>query len=187
VAGESAEKKPDAALVAAMAEGEAQALRELSARYGASLLALVFRFLADQADAEEVVADVLWQAWREAALYDPARGSVAAWLVAMARSRAIDRLRAIRARRPVPGVREPDPQPAPDPSEELHGAERGRIVRQALEALEPKQRELLTLAYFSDLSQSEIAAQLNLPLGTVKTRMRAALFKLREMLGKLAE
>jgi RNA polymerase sigma-70 factor (ECF subfamily) len=181
------ERKPDAKLVAAMANGDAHALKALNARYGASLSALAFRFLADQADAEEVVADVLWQAWREAALYDPARGSVAAWLVAMSRSRAIDRFRAIRARRLAPGIGEPNPEATPDPADELDSAERGRIVKHALETLDPKQRELLELAYFSDLSQTEIAARLALPLGTVKTRMRAALLKLRQMLSGLPE
>jgi RNA polymerase sigma-70 factor (ECF subfamily) len=188
VVGVGRDKRPsDAELIAAMATGDPQALKALSGRYGASLSALAFHVLKNHADAEEVAADVLWQAWREAALYDPGRGSVAAWLVAMARSRAIDRLRALRARSFAPNMQAPGTQATPDPADEFDSAERRQIVKRAMEQLDAKERELLQLAYFSDLSQAEIAARLGLPLGTVKTRMRGALLKLRQMLSYLPE
>jgi RNA polymerase sigma-70 factor (ECF subfamily) len=128
-----------------------------------------------------VVADVLWQAWRGAKTFDPARGSVSVWLVTLARSRAIDRLRALRARKP-PLEGQPASESAPDPAMELHQVERARIVRTALASLDSNERSALQLAYFSDLSQSEVAEKLGIPLGTVKTRTRSAMIKLREAL-----
>lgn len=102
-------------------------------------------------------------------------------LVMLARSRAIDRLRANRARKP-PSGEQPASEPVPDPAVELHQAERARIVRNALAGLDSNERAALQLAYFSDLSQSEVAEKLGIPLGTVKTRMRSAMMKLREAL-----
>lgn len=103
-------KTSDHELVAAMAHGDADALRALSARYARMLGALAYRFVKDESDAEEIAADALWQAWREAAMFDPRRSSVSAWLVMLGRSRAIDRFRAARARRPPEN---PQPDPAP--------------------------------------------------------------------------
>ena len=164
-----------------MAAGDAHALQSLSIRYARMLTALAWRFLGNEADAEEVVADVLWQAWSESKSFDPARGSVTAWLVTLARSRAIDRLRARKARQSSPG-REPAPEHAPDPAIEADEAERARIVRAAVAGLDSGERSALELAYFSDLSQSQIAQRLGIPLGTVKTRIRGAMIKLREAL-----
>src|SRR6267378_760487 len=149
----------DRELIVAMAAGDSEALRSLNARYGRMLAALARRFLSNESDAEEVVADVLWQAWREAKTFDAARGSVSVWLVTLARSRAIDRLRSNRARKPPSGE-----QPASE----------------AVAGLDSNERAALQLAYFSDLSQSEVAEKLGIPLGTVKTRMRSAMIKLRE-------
>ncbi len=171
----------DHELVAAMAAGDAEALRALNARYARMLASLAYRFLGDDSDAEEVAADVLWQAWREAALYDRAKGSVAAWLIMVARSRAIDRLRARQARR-APQRPEPLPPPAADPGADFDLAERAKMVKSAVSELEPRERELLELAYFSDLSHSEIAERSGIPLGTVKTRIRSAMVNLREAL-----
>lgn len=171
----------DRDLVIAMAAGDPEALRSLNARYGRMLAALARRFLSNESDAEEVVADILWQAWREAKAFDAARGSVSVWLVTLARSRAIDRLRVHRARKP-PSGEEPASEPVPDPGADLDQARRANIVRTALAGLDSNERAALQLAYFSDLSQSEVAEKLGIPLGTVKTRMRTALSKLREAL-----
>jgi len=171
----------DRQLVTAMAAGDPHALQSLSLRYGRMLTALAWRFLGDEADAEEVVADVLWQAWSESKSYDPARGSVTAWLVILARSRAIDRLRAKKARQP-PSAPEPPGEVPPDPAEEVDEAQRAQIVRTAVASLDSGERTALELAYFSDLSQSQIAERLGIPLGTVKTRIRGAMIKLREAL-----
>jgi len=184
VANATEHKVSDRELVAAMANGDADALRALSARYARMLGALAYRFVKDESDAEEIAADALWQAWREAASFDPKRSSVSAWLVMLGRSRAIDRFRAARARRP-PENPEPDPEPVPDALSELEVAERAKIVKTAVGELEKRERELLELAYFSDLTQTEIAAKVGLPLGTVKTRMRTALIKLRDAVRRL--
>lgn len=164
-----------------MAAGDPHALQSISLRYGRMLTALAWRFLGDEADAEEVVADVLWQAWSESKAYDPARGSVTAWLVTLARSRAIDRLRAKKARQPR-SAPEPAGEDPPDPAVEVDEAQRAQIVRTAVARLDSAERTALELAYFSDLSQSQIAERLGIPLGTVKTRIRGAMMKLREAL-----
>jgi RNA polymerase sigma-70 factor, ECF subfamily len=171
----------DRQLAAAMAAGDAHALHALTLRYTRMLTALALRFCGEEADAEEIVADVLWQAWSEAKSYDPDRGSVTAWLVTMARSRAIDRLRAKRARQAPPSRQTPSP-PAVDPAAEVDAAQQAQIVRTAVAALATEERTALELAYFSDLSQSQIAQRLGIPLGTVKTRIRGAMIKLRHAL-----
>jgi RNA polymerase sigma-70 factor (ECF subfamily) len=174
----------DRELVAAMAGGDAEALRALSARYARMLGAIAYRFVKDESDAEEVAADALWQAWRESPSFDPTRSSVSAWLVMLGRSRAIDRFRAVRARRP-PDNPQPQPAPVADALADLEIAERAKIVKTAVGQLEPRERELLELAYFSDMTQTEIAEKVGIPLGTVKTRMRTALIKLRDSLRRL--
>lgn len=173
--------RSDAQLVSAIASGDAHALQALSSRYSRMLTALARRFLANEADSEEVVADVLWHAWSDAKSFDPARGSVAAWLVMMARSRAIDRLRAKKARKGDPQAEAPV-QYAPDPAMDVDEAQRAQIVRAAVAGLDVGERAALELAYFSDLSQTQIAEHLEIPLGTVKTRIRSAMIKLREVL-----
>jgi RNA polymerase sigma-70 factor, ECF subfamily len=171
----------DEALVSAMAAGDQNALATLNQRYGHALSAVADRILRDKADAEEVAADVLWQLWRDASRFDRSRGSVGAWIMMTVRSRAIDKIRARKAREHRGG----DPveaQTADDPSSEIHAAERRCKVELALATLNDGERDLLRLGYFSDLSQSEIAAQTGLPLGTVKSRMRAGLIRLRDAL-----
>jgi len=176
---------PDEALVSAMAAGDQDALATLNQRYGRALSAVADRILRDKADAEEVAADVLWQLWREASRFDRGRGSVGAWIMMTVRSRAIDRLRARKAREPRGAdVAEAS---ADDPSNEIHSAEQRRKVELALLTLNDGERELLRLAYFSDLSQSEIAERTSIPLGTVKSRMRSGLIRLRDALQRSVE
>src|ERR1700689_5068561 len=144
----------DEALVSAMAAGDQDALATLNQRYGRALSAVADRILRDKADAEEVAADVLWQLWREASRFDRGRGSVGAWIMMTVRSRAIDRLRARKAREPR-GNDPADQVSTDDPSNEIHSAEQRRKVEGALATLNDGERELLQLAYFSDLSQSK--------------------------------
>ncbi len=139
--------------------------------------------LQDPADAEDIVQEVFAQAWKQATRYDVTRGAVGAWLLTVARSRAIDRLRARRARPDRAGLEHApthlvDPLAAPD--SQLVSSEQVRIVRAALAALPLLQRVALELAYYEGLTHSEIAEQLEQPLGTVKTRIRQALLKLRD-------
>ncbi len=171
----------DHALVQAIADGDQQALHALNQRYGHALAAVADRILMDKGDAEEVAADVLWQVWRQALVFDPQRGSVAAWLMTVVRSRAIDRLRArnVRARTVVNVSEEPQVE---DASDAIRSAERRKFVAAALKNLSESERVVLELAYYSDLSQSAIAEKTGLPLGTVKSRIRNALLKLREEL-----
>jgi RNA polymerase sigma-70 factor (ECF subfamily) len=173
-----------------MAAGEEAALGTLYDRYGRTLYALAYRILGDRADAEEVVMDALTQAWQTASTYAASRGSVAAWVVMLGRSRALDRLRA-RDRRVKAMDRASGEDPAgaalsavePEAANVAveHGERRIR-VRAALRELPEPQRVCIELAYYQGLTQTEIAARLAEPLGTVKTRMRLALTKLRESL-----
>lgn len=187
---------PDHHLVSRMSEGEDAALGELYDRYGKTLYALALAIVREPADAEEVVVDAFGQAWRQAGAFDPLRGSVGAWLATIARSRALDTVRA-RGRRARAheraaqlsdeGLATPVAALGPDPA---RGAERGearRLVTEALAGLPEPQRVAIELAYFEGLSQSEIAARLAEPLGTVKTRMRAGMEKLRGLLSPLLE
>lgn len=143
--------------------------------------------LARLEDAEEVVQDVFAQIWRDAPRYRHERASVAGWMIMMTRTRAIDRLRAGRAR---PDQRMAVDSPAslglmsdePDPEALTISAQDARQLRAALECLPAEQRSLLTLAYYEGLSQSEIAQKTGVALGTVKTRIRTAMITLREAL-----
>lgn len=187
---------PDRVLAARIAGGDERALGELYDRHCAPVYALAYAIVGERADADEVVADAFGQVWRTAEQYDPARGGVAAWLATITRTRALDLLRA-RGRRaraieraahlsdeglaaPIAAVGN-----APDRGPELD--ETRRLVRTSLAELPEPQRRVIELAYFGGLSQNEIAAALREPLGTVKTRMRAALERLRTALGPVLE
>jgi RNA polymerase sigma-70 factor (ECF subfamily) len=180
----------DFALVARAAAGDQRAIGPLYDRYGAVLYAVAYRIVGQAADAEEVVADAFAQAWRDAPRFDARRGSAAGWLTMIARSRALDLVRARTRRDRITSsaaADRPEHSPAmgefrPDPARALEHAERRREVRQALGTLSAPQREAIELAYFEGLSQSEIAERLQEPLGTVKTRVRLGMQKLRECL-----
>lgn len=179
----------DAELVARVARGNEAALGQLYDRFGQALYAVAYRIVGEPADAEEVVMEAFAQAWREAPRFDSGRGSVAAWLTMMARSRALDlaRARSRRIRITDTAARSEGTAPAMSrgyqpPGRAMEDEERHRAVASALAALSPPQREAIELAYFEGLSQSEIAERLREPLGTIKTRMRLGMQKLRDML-----
>jgi RNA polymerase sigma-70 factor (ECF subfamily) len=168
-----------------MARGDGSAVAEVYDRHARAIYSLALRMLSDAADAEDVVQEVFTQAWRQADRYDPSRAPVIGWLLVITRARALDRLRARRSRiasAPLDvRIAEPvDPGPGQDLQAIDH--EDAERVRRALEALPDGQREAIELAYYKGLSQSDIAETLEQPLGTVKTRMRTALLKLREAL-----
>jgi RNA polymerase sigma-70 factor (ECF subfamily) len=166
------------ALIGQVAAGDQQALSRLYDRYSGLVNGLALRILRDAADAEDVVQDVFVQAWRQADRFDPTRGSPEAWICTLARTRALDRLRRRVSRREEPAEAAPGTTATPRNVEVL-------AVRQALEDLSVNQRRALELAYYEGLTQSEIAERLGEPLGTIKTRIRTAMIRLRDALGPL--
>jgi RNA polymerase sigma-70 factor, ECF subfamily len=181
----------DRQILTAVAGGSADALERLYDRYASTAYGLARRILAQPDLAEEVVQDVFAQVWREASRYDAARASVAGWIVLLTRTRAIDRLRARRARPDQDRGVEPaggPPLTTPDrsPEQVAISSEDARSVRAALEQLPEEQRSLVDLAYYEGLTHSEIAARTGVPLGTIKTRLRTAMTTLRGALGTRA-
>ncbi|MEK7408983.1 MAG: sigma-70 family RNA polymerase sigma factor [Acidobacteriota bacterium] len=172
------------------AAGEQQALASLYDESSHIVYSLALRILGNAADAEEVTLDVYTQVWRSAGKFDSQRAAAATWLVMLARSRAIDRLRSCAARRtseePLPPWAE-FADTAERPDEAGAASQQRRFIRAALESLSRDQREAIELAYFSGFSHSEIAARLGQPLGTVKTRIRLGMIRLRELLEPLGE
>jgi len=176
-------------LIRNSARGDQSALGELYDATSRLVFGLVLRIVGDRASAEEVLLDVYTQAWRQAANYDEARGAPLAWLMTIARSRAIDRIRSSKhdqQKDPLDAVAEISDR-EPSPEQATVDSERRQLVRAALETLPAEQREVVELAYYSGLSHSEIASRLGQPLGTVKTRTRLAMIKLRDMLRPVLE
>ncbi|MGH9841017.1 MAG: sigma-70 family RNA polymerase sigma factor, partial [Blastocatellia bacterium] len=173
-----------------IAAGDQSAIATLYDSTNRLVYGLILRVLGDPSTAEEVLLDIYAQVWRQASAYDTSRGTPLAWLTTIARSRAIDRLRSgwqEQQRKESLDVVGDAPADTASPEEMTVAAERQRFVRQALQQLTPEQREVIELAYYSGLSHSEIAAKLNQPLGTVKTRTRLGMMKLRETLAPILE
>ena len=175
-----------------------RALREFYDRWFAVVNALLIRMLKSADDAEDVVEETFWQVWRQADRFTQERGSVQTWVLTIARSRALDRLRVARRLREESidessvdegggGLAVTVARSSSDPALDAEHSERKRLVLDALAGLPPEQREALELGYFGGLSQSEIAERTGQPLGTIKTRMRLAMSKLRERLALLRE
>ena len=175
------EAAADADLMQRLVAGDREAIGELYDRHAARVLSLAHRIVRNSGDAEDVVQEVFSQAWRTAPNYQAARGTVAGWLLMMTRTRAIDRLRSRQARRDHGTKADLDTVPAATAAQpdELIARQQAAHVRSALTELPAEQRIALELAYFDGLTQTEIAEQLKTPLGTVKTRIRAALARLR--------
>ena len=177
----------DKRLMELIVQQDLDALGTLYNRYSNGVYGLAMQMLKDSGAAEEVVQDAFHNVWRRAASYHPDRGKVTSWLFSIAHHRAIDELRRRRrdrehvqhgvdiANRPSEG--------RGDPVEYTALSMEGRRIKEALNVLRKEQREIVMLAYYGGFTHSEIAAKLDQPLGTVKTRMRLALKKLREVLG----
>ncbi len=178
----------DVELLQAIARRDELALGLLFDRYRLILFGLLVRILNSRPEAEDILQEVFLQVWRRAADFDEQRGRPFTWLVTLARSRAIDRLRmlASRERLAASAAREVSDE-ASDAVLDAFRSEQREIVAGALAELPEEQRRALMLAYFEGLTQSEIATRLGTPLGTVKTRMRSGMIKLRELLGKKIE
>lgn len=175
-------------LLARIGAGDQSALSAFFDGSKELVYALALRILGDEADAEEVTLDVYIQVWRTAGAYNSSRGSVTAWLVVLARSRALDRWRARsgRLQKELPLPEQFDPAAGPDPEGEAEDAQRRRRVAAAIATLPAEQRQLLQLAFFSGMTHTEMAQHLRQPLGTVKSRIRTGMMRLREALEPLS-
>lgn len=169
-------------LIVRIAEGDETAFSQFYDRYAGLAFGVIRRVLREKDAAEDVLQEVFWQVWREAPSYDPGRGSPEAWLVMRAKTRAIDKVRSIRRKEQTfvaplaEGTARSDPEQREDPSLQ---AEDRELVEGALARLPEAQRRVIELSFFEGLTQVEIAARLREPLGTVKTRARLALERLR--------
>ncbi|HEY8223645.1 MAG TPA: sigma-70 family RNA polymerase sigma factor [Pyrinomonadaceae bacterium] len=173
----------DIQLLKAVARGDEQALATLYDQYRIILFGLLVRILNSREEAEDVLQEVFMQVWRRAADFDETRGKPFTWLVTLARSRAIDRLRSLGARERVAVAATRDVQEeTSDAASDAFRSEQRQLVTSALAQLPEEQKRPLVLAYFDGLTQSEIAEKLGAPLGTIKTRMRSGMIKLREVL-----
>jgi RNA polymerase sigma-70 factor (ECF subfamily) len=184
----------DAELLARMSRGDERALGIFYDRWECAVRAMVMRVVHEPAEADDVVEEAFWQAWRQAGRFEAGRASGGTWLLTIARSRALDRLRSLRRSREDAGLdalmasgSDAEIEQAPDPLDAAVLSERARVVRESLATLPAEQRTALELAYLEGLSQSEIAERTREPLGTIKTRMRLAMIKLRETLAVLRE
>jgi RNA polymerase sigma-70 factor (ECF subfamily) len=179
------EATPDPELVAAVGAGDAEALARLYDRFSGMLLGLGHRILGDASEAEEILQEAFLQVWNQAGRYDPKRSSVSTWLVLLTRSRAIDRLRSRKVKdRTLLAVQQEKrgSHTSPEGLGDVFRQERAKRLRREMALLPPEQREVLEMAFFRGMTQSEIATQTGTPLGTVKTRSLLAMRKLRAAL-----
>jgi RNA polymerase sigma-70 factor (ECF subfamily) len=172
-------------LINRISSGDQEALTALYDATNRLVFGLALRILSDRSAAEEVLIEVFMQVWQQAGRYDRSRGGPLSWLLTIARSRAIDRLRSDAAHRQFErlseiGELQSDIESTPDRT--TAESEMRRIVQSALAALSVDDRQVIELAYYSGMTQSEIATHLSLPLGTVKTRIRRGMIKLRDTL-----
>jgi len=190
LAGPDSEERHLESLIGGIARGDEASLAALYDATSRSTYGLALKVLRDPASAEEVTLDVYLQVWNRAKDYSRARGSPEAWLLSITRSRAIDRLRAGAARKRRQEPFDPNLEPAaggPDPLAASDQRERRQMVKAALASLPAEQRKAIELAFFRGLSHSEVASSLKEPLGTVKTRIRLGMVKLRGLLSPLEE
>ena len=176
-----APQRTDEALVEAVARADEDALGELYDRFGKVAYGLAYKILQDAALAEDAVQEAFLQIWRTAGSYRPERAKASTWLLTFVHRRAVDLVRREERRRAIPADPLPEP-PGSGPDEEVVARSRAEVVRDALRRLPPEQREAIELAYYGGLTQSELAARLDQPLGTIKSRMFTGLQRLRVLL-----
>lgn len=185
MSGQSLKDLDDKELVRAIVDRRSEAVAELYDRYSGMLKALSQRILHDSADAEEILQETFVQVWNQAGRYDPKRSSVSTWLVLISRSRSIDRLRSRQVKlRTATAARREKPQnhTSPEGVGNVLGQERRKRLQEEMAKLPDEQSQVLELAFYGGMTQSEIAEQTEIPLGTVKTRTLLAMKKLRQAL-----
>jgi RNA polymerase sigma-70 factor (ECF subfamily) len=168
-------------------QGDRRSFEEIYERFCGVIFSTAYRVLNNQQAAEDVVQDVFIQIWEKAPLYNPERGKPLTWAVTLTRNKAIDRLRSVQRRHRLHDDAEKQSATleqfdARDALDAVNGVERAAMVRQAINRLNPEQRESIELAFFSGLTQTEIAERLNQPLGTIKARIRRGMMRLREFI-----
>jgi RNA polymerase sigma-70 factor (ECF subfamily) len=175
----------DTNLVTRMQGRDPRALAELYDRYGRVVYALILRVVRDTGIAEDLVQETFLRVWNRVHGFDAQKGSIGPWLLAVARNRAIDYLRSAggRERNAVEYEETDHPALYTDMEKDIIASDKARIVKSAMEKLSPNQRQVIELAYFEGLSQTEMAERMGQPLGTVKTWVRTALKNLRDELG----
>jgi RNA polymerase sigma-70 factor (ECF subfamily) len=187
---------PDVALLQRIVVRDADAVAALYDRHSGLLFGVIMRILRNRPDAEEVLQEVFVRVWTRAESYDERLGCPAAWLTRMARNRAIDRLRARRARGETDAPEPADSAPAreerlvasdPTPERQAEDTQRTDRVRSALDGLPEEQRVLIAAAFFDGYTHSELAARFQLPLGTVKTRIRSGMLAMRQQLESVVD
>ena len=173
-----------AGLIERIAAGEQLALHAIYERSHRMVFTLIVRITGNRETADELTIDVFHDVWRRAPAYTPEGGSVVGWILNQARSRAIDRLRFDQRKKRVNNHTDNPPAVSAErsPQEAFDVSEQGRLLRHALEALTPQERQAIETAFFSELTYSEVATRLDQPVGTVKTRIRSGLAKLRQAL-----
>jgi RNA polymerase sigma-70 factor, ECF subfamily len=173
-------------LVRSIATGDQLALHSIYEQTHRIVFTLIARITNNRETAEELTIDVFHDVWRRASTYDPANGSVIGWIMNQARSRAIDRLRFEQRKKRVNNYADTPPTTtAPnDPQQACQLEEQSDLLRNALEVLRPEERQVIETAFFSEMTYEQVAAKLNQPLGTVKTRIRSGLGKLRQSLAR---
>ncbi len=183
-----AEADQDALLIERIRGGERAAFVAFYDRYSPLLFSVAARVLGERKEAEDVLQEVMLVIWNKSGDYDPQLGTLSSWAVAVTRNKALDRLRA-RARRlrliedAAVLAEDAGSTSYPSANEVLHGRERAELLRNAMQALPAEQRMAIELAFFTGLSQTDIAARLQQPLGTIKARIRRGMLRLREQLG----
>lgn len=178
----------DIELIRRIGMGDRASFATFYQRYANLVFSTAYRVLNNSSDAEDVTQDVMFMIWEKSPMYDPARGKPITWAVTMTRNKAIDRLRSVQRRFRLQDEveREADPQDMIQerrPVDELDAIEKGNIVRTAVMKLSREQREVIEMAYFGGLTQQEIAARLDEPLGTVKARIRRGMLRLKKIVG----
>jgi len=178
------QRKEEAALMGRVSEGSHEAFSELTEKYSALIFSTAFKVLNHYEDTEDVTTEVLNTIWKKASSYHPKKGSLVTWICTTARNRAIDRVRSVQRRSALYDRYEQKlqgeiPEARTSGREELYRADARQVLRSAVVALSPEQREVIELAYFEGLTQKQIADRIDSPLGTVKARMRRGVERLR--------